>query len=121
MLPYLKSLHKIGFQFVATSGTAEYVRKQGIPCDVVSKIDENGGAISIIDILKDESMKMVFNTPQNQGQSQSDGEHIRNSAISYAIPCFTRIENIKAIVESIIGTHDINIKPVSLQEVFEVR
>jgi carbamoyl-phosphate synthase large subunit len=121
ILPYLKSLHKMGFSFVATNGTAEYIKKQGIPCEIVSKIDEFGGSVSIIDILKDESMKMVFNTPQNQGQSQSDGEHIRNSAISYAIPCFTRIENIKAIIESIVGTHNVNIQPISLQEVFEVK
>jgi carbamoyl-phosphate synthase large subunit len=117
ILPYLKSLHRIGFTFVATKGTAAYIQKQGIPCEIVSKIDENNGT-SIIDILKDESMTMVFNTPQDQGQSQSDGEHIRNSAIQYAIPCFTRIENIKAIVESIIGTHDSLIMPLSLQEVF---
>ncbi len=121
ILPYLKSLHKMGFSFVATNGTAEYIKKQGIPCEIVSKIDEFGGTVSIIDILKDESMKMVFNTPQNQGQSQSDGEHIRNSAISYAIPCFTRIENIKAIIESIVGTHNVNIQPISLQEVFEAK
>lgn len=121
ILPYLKSLHKMGFSFVATSGTAEYIKKQGIPCEIVSKIDESGNGISIIDILKDESMKMVFNTPQNQGQSQSDGEHIRNSAISYAIPCFTRIENIKAIIESLVGTHNTSIQPISLQEVFEAK
>ena len=61
-------------------------------------------------------MKMVFNTPQNQGQSQNDGEHIRNSAIQYAIPCFTRPENIKAVVEALIGTNDMNITPLALQE-----
>lgn len=118
ILPYLKSLHNLGFEFVATRGTSEYIKKQGIPCEVVAKIDETNVYISIIDCLKDEKMKMVFNTPQNQGQSQSDGEHIRNSAIQYAIPCFTRIENIKAIIESIIGTQNSEITPIALQEFF---
>jgi carbamoyl-phosphate synthase large subunit len=116
ILPYLKSLHKIGFQFVGTKGTADFIKNQGLPCELVSKIDDATQGISIIDILKDEKMTMVFNTPQNQGQSQSDGEHIRNSAIQYAIPCFTRIENIKAIIESIIGTHGTEIHPIALQE-----
>lgn len=116
ILPYLKSLHNIGYHFVATKGTAEYIHKQGIPCEIVAKIDEKEGH-TIIDVLKDDAMKMVFNTPQNQGQSQSDGEHIRNSAIQYAIPCFTRIENIKAVIESIIGTANSNIMPYSLQEI----
>ncbi|MBY0413347.1 MAG: hypothetical protein K2Q18_04250, partial [Bdellovibrionales bacterium] len=118
ILPYLKSLHKIGFQFVATRGTFDYIKKQGIPCDLVNKIDEGG--TTILDALKDENMKMVFNTPQNQGQSQNDGEHIRNSAIQYAIPCFTRPENIRAVIEALIGTHDMEIIPVALQEMGNV-
>jgi carbamoyl-phosphate synthase large subunit len=115
IMPYLESLSKIGFKFVATKGTAEFIRRHQIPCDIVAKIDEKVGD-TIIDILKDDQLKMVFNTPQNQGQSQSDGEHIRNSAIQYAIPCFTRVENIKAIIEAILGTSGIEITPISLQE-----
>ena len=114
ILPYIKSLYKIGFTFVATSGTCEYIKKQGIPCENVKKINEDG--LTILEILKDDSMKMVFNTPQNQGQSQNDGEHIRNSAIQYAIPCFTRPENIRAVSEALIGTHDSEITPLALQE-----
>lgn len=114
ILPYLKSLIRIGFTFVATSGTCEYIRKQGIACEMINKLDEGGK--TILDALKDENMKMVFNTPQNQGKSQNDGEHIRNSAIQYAIPCFTRIENIKAVAEALIGTHGMNIEPLALQE-----
>lgn len=114
ILPYIKSLYKIGFTFVATSGTCDYIKKQGIPCEQVKKIEEGG--LTILEILKDESMKMVFNTPNNQGQSQNDGEHIRNSAIQYAIPCFTRPENIKAVAMALIGTFDSEITPVALQE-----
>ena len=114
ILPYLKSLHKIGYQFIATSGTCDYIKKQGIPCELVKRIHEEG--MTILDSLKDESMKMVFNTPNNQSQSQNDGEHIRNSAIQYAIPCFTRPENIRAVASALIGTADLDIKPLSLQE-----
>ena len=114
ILPYIKSLNKIGFSFIATRGTCEYIKKQGIACELVKKIDEDG--LNILEVLKDESMKMVFNTPQNQGKSQNDGEHIRNSAIAYAIPCFTRPENIRAVSEALIGTHDTEITPLALQE-----
>lgn len=114
IIPYIKSLHRIGYQFVATRGTYDYIKKQGIACELVNRLDEGGR--TILDALKDESMKMVFNTPQNQGQSQNDGEHIRNSAIQYAIPCFTRPENIKAVIEALIGTHQLDITPLALQE-----
>lgn len=114
ILPYLKSLHKIGYQFIATSGTCDYIKKQGLPCELVKRINEEG--MTILEALKDENMKMVFNTPNNQSQSQNDGEHIRNSAIQYAIPCFTRPENIRAIAASLIGTVDLEIIPLALQE-----
>jgi len=117
ILPYLKSLYKMGYEFIATDGTAEYIKQQGLPCEIVCKIGE-GPNYSVIDILKNGQVDLVFNTPRNNGKSQSDGEHIRNSAILYAIPCFTRIENIKAIMESIIGTQGTEITPICLQDIF---
>ncbi len=117
ILPYLKSLHRIGHEFMATRGTYNYILKQGIPCELVNKLGEKG--LTILDALKDENMQMVFNTPKNQGQSQNDGEHIRNSATQYAIACFTRPENIKAVIEALIGTNQLEITPLALQEMFD--
>ena len=116
ILPYLKSLNKIGYEFMATRGTYNYIIKQGILCELVNKLSEEG--LTILEALKDENMQMVFNTPKNQGQSQNDGEHIRNSATQYAIPCFTRPENIKAVIEALIGTNEMEITPLALQEMF---
>ncbi|MCO4792601.1 MAG: carbamoyl-phosphate synthase large subunit [Bacteriovoracaceae bacterium] len=114
LLPYLKGLHQLGYTFSATSGTYHYIKKQGIPCELVAKINEEG--TTILDVLKDESMVLVFNTPMNMGNSKSDGENIRNTAIQYGIPCFTRSENIKAVVESLVGSASKTILPTNLQE-----
>lgn len=115
LLPYLKSLHKLNYQFFATKGTYEYIKKQGLPCHQVAKINEDG--TTILEALKEDDMVMVFNTPMNQGVSKSDGENIRNTAIQYGIPCFTRKENIKAVIESIVGLNDVNLVPYNLQEI----
>ncbi|MCR9203682.1 MAG: carbamoyl-phosphate synthase large subunit, partial [Halobacteriovoraceae bacterium] len=96
LLPYLKTLGQIGLTFIATPGTAEYIKRQGIPCETVAKLMD-GKEENIVDALKDDSIRMVFNTPKNTGASKSDGEIIRNNAIAYGIPCFTRKENIKAV------------------------
>ncbi|MGB0454343.1 MAG: carbamoyl-phosphate synthase large subunit [Bacteriovoracaceae bacterium] len=122
LIPYLKRCTQLGYEFVATSGTYQYIKKQGIPCELALKIQEdsddnslNQNSRSILEVLKDENLIMVFNTPMNQGESKSDGEYIRNNAIQYAVPCFTRPENIKAVLESIIGVSE-DISPLSLQE-----
>jgi carbamoyl-phosphate synthase large subunit len=78
----------------------------------------DGKEENIVEALKDESIRMVFNTPKNTGASKSDGEIIRNNAIAYGIPCFTRKENIKAVMEALIGTKsygDGELHPLSLQ------
>lgn len=115
ILPYLKQLSNKGYSFCATRGTYEFIKNQGIECELVAKIDEPGG-ISLLEVLKREDVVMVFNTPMDKGSSKSDGEHIRNSAIQYAIPCFTRPENIVSVVESITGSDIKSIVPVNLQE-----
>jgi carbamoyl-phosphate synthase large subunit len=114
ILPHLLKLHEIGFTFMATKGTCDFIKNQGLNCENVAKINENG--LTIIDALKDDKMKMVFNTPNNQGQSLNDGEHIRNSAIQYAVPCFTRPENIIAVIKALIGSNGQDLIPLALQD-----
>ena len=119
LLPYLKGLHNLGYEFIATEGTRDYIKKQGIPCELVGKI-EDGDHQNIIDSVKDVDIRMVFNTPKNTGKSKSDGEFIRNTAIGHGVPCFTRPENIKAVMEAIVGTgenkKDESLVPIALQE-----
>jgi carbamoyl-phosphate synthase large subunit len=126
--PYLKSLYRLGFEFFATSGTAKFIQKQGIPCQVVSKISDEAQEanqsgekiLSISQILQDKETILVFNTPLNMGGSKSDGEFIRNMAIQFGIACFTRSENIKAVIESITGSHETPLEPYSLQEIHQI-
>lgn len=119
VIPYLKALSQCGYQFCATEGTAQFIRKQGIPCEKIAKINEQSNDENLLNALKDEKMIMVFNTPVNQGTSKSDGELIRNTAIQYGIPCFTREENIRSVMEAIIGSKKQDLRPLSLQELQE--
>lgn len=116
ILPYLKQMHQNGYTFYATSGTCSYIRKQGLPCTKVAKINEEDG-LNLLDALKDEDMVMVFNTPDYMGVSKSDGEVIRNTAISYGVPTFTQEENIKAVTASLLGSFNQDLIPVSVQEI----
>ena len=102
---------------MATQGSYQFIKNQGLPCEKVTKIADDSG-LSILEALKDSKLKMVLNTPMNPKSSKSDGEEIRNTAIAYGIPCFTRPENIIAIIESLIGSKGIELTPMSLQEKF---
>ena len=109
----------MGYRFMGTQGTYQFIKKQGLPCEKVTKIADDTG-LSILEALKDSKLKMVLNTPMNPKSSKSDGEEIRNTAIAYGIPCFTRPENIIAIIESLIGSNGSELIPISLQENFSM-
>ncbi len=116
LLPYLKSLHKKGYEFYATRGSANFIKKQGVPCQQVAKLNrENSDGIDVISILQEGNFKMIFNTPLNKNCSKANGEHIRNCATTYGIPCFTREENIRAVIEALLGLDD-TISPIALQD-----
>jgi carbamoyl-phosphate synthase large subunit len=114
ILPYLKALHRIGYTFIATCGSAQYIQKQGVKCEKVAKIGEVGP--SLLEVLKDDLLKLVVNTPTDSGKSKSEGELIRNGATQYGVACFTRKENIRAVFESLISSSGMEINPLALQD-----
>lgn len=113
----LKKLHQEGIRFMATEGTYHMIIANQMTCELVDKIDIDGHAISMISAIKDPDLIAVFNTPMNKGKSKNHGELIRNNAISYGVPCFTRVENIKAVCKSIIAGRKNELAPVALQEI----
>jgi carbamoyl-phosphate synthase large subunit len=119
LLPYLKQLRSLGLEFYATKGTCDYIRKQGITAHMVSRIDESG--INMLDVIKMDDLRVVFNTPGRHGSSKSDGEYIRNIAIQYGIACFTRKENIRALIESLLGCYEkeqCQLNPLAIQDAY---
>ena len=114
IVPYLENLVKKGYSFIATPGTASFIKKQNFSCSTVRHMYEKNES-TIVDVLKDPEIVLVLNTPMNKGSSQSDGETIRNTAIQYALACFTRPENIKAILGALCQSEIKNTEPVALQ------
>lgn len=108
--PFLKAFLRKGYKIYATKGTADYFKRSGIACDEVGKIGEG-----LVQFLQDPELAMVCNTPENLGKSKSDGEYIRNLSITHGVPCFTRVENIKAILEALTHLDFNHFMPLSLQ------
>lgn len=95
----VKRLADLGFEVLATSGTAEVLRRNGIPCTVVRKHFE--GEDNIVDIIKRGEVQMVINTPYGNRGPRVDGYEIRTAAVSRDIPCVTTIQGAAAAVHGI--------------------
>ncbi|HSK07620.1 MAG TPA: carbamoyl-phosphate synthase large subunit [Acidimicrobiia bacterium] len=103
----------LGFDLVATHGTARYLRHHAIDAEAVHKVGE--GPRDIGQRLQDGEVQLVINTPRG-GKARSDGRTIRIAARSHSIPCVTTIQGALAVARSLrAGPGAIN-RPRSLQE-----
>ncbi len=116
----VKRLADLGFRVLATEGTAEMLRRNGIPCDVVRKHFQEPGdgrpAMSAIDAILAGEVNMVINTPYGNSGPRIDGYEIRSAAVSMNIPCITTVQGASAAVQGIEAGIRGDIDVRSLQE-----
>jgi carbamoyl-phosphate synthase large subunit len=106
----VKRLADLGFEIVATRGTAQVLRRNGIDVSVLRKAHESGDGASVVDEILGGRVDLVFNTPQGASTAQEggadggprhDGWAIRSAAILRDIPCITTVQGLSAAVQGI--------------------
>ncbi|NVN50144.1 carbamoyl-phosphate synthase large subunit [Mycolicibacterium hippocampi] len=116
----VKRLADLGFRVLATAGTAEMLRRNGIPCDEVRKHFESPSpdrpALSAVDAIRAGEIDMVINTPYGNSGPRIDGYEIRSAAVSMNIPCVTTVQGASAAVQGIEAGIRGDIGVMSLQE-----
>ena len=116
----VKRLADLGFRVLATEGTAEMLRRNGIPCDVVRKHFEEPSpdrpAMSAVDAIRAGDVDMVINTPYGNSGPRIDGYEIRSAAVAMNIPCVTTVQGASAAVQGIEAGIRGDIGVMSLQE-----
>ncbi|MFF5056885.1 carbamoyl-phosphate synthase large subunit [Micromonospora sp. NPDC000663] len=95
----IKRLADLGFEIVATTGTAEVLRRHGIACEQIRKHYEAGEGDDAVSLILRGDVALVINTPQGSGASaRSDGYEIRSAAVTADIPCITTVPGAAAAV-----------------------
>ena len=97
----VKRLADLGFEILATSGTTEVLRRNGIPAKEVRKHNEQGEDRDVIDLIRAGEIDMVVNTPYGNPGPRVDGYEIRTAAVSRDIPCITTVQGAAAAVQGI--------------------
>ena len=93
-----RKLNRLGFDIVATLGTAARLREVGLKVDDVFKVNE--GRPNIADHIKSGDISLVINTPLGR-VSRFDEQAIRRAALQYNVPCVTTMTGARALVEAI--------------------
>lgn len=98
----IKRLADLGFQLIATTGTAEVLRRHGVACEQVRKHYESGESEDAVSLIRSGEVVLVVNTPQGSGASaRSDGYEIRSAAVTADIPCITTVPGAAAVVMAV--------------------
>ncbi|MDH3383869.1 MAG: carbamoyl-phosphate synthase large subunit, partial [Deltaproteobacteria bacterium] len=118
MLGPARMLHECGFLVAATSGTAEFLTRNGIPAEPILKINE--GRPHVADLIKNGEIALVINTPLG-AQSKADSYYIRRTALVYNIPYVTTLAAAKAVAHAILHLNEEDLSVRSLQEYHGVR
>ncbi|MGI8838069.1 MAG: carbamoyl-phosphate synthase large subunit [Pyrinomonadaceae bacterium] len=93
-----RKLDRLGFEIIATLGTAARLREVGLKVENVFKVNE--GRPNIVDHIKRDGVALVINTPLGRA-SHFDEQSIRRAALQYNVPCVTTMTGAQAIVEAI--------------------
>ncbi len=98
IVPLIDRLHGLGFEIVATGGTAKALANAGIPVQRVHKIHE--GRPHVLDMIVNREVRLVINTPSGR-RERSDDRLIRSSAVTARIPCITTLAAASATIQGL--------------------
>ena len=118
----IKRLADLGFRILATSGTASVLRRNGVAVQEVRKLSqrvEGDNTPSIVDLIKNGGIDLIFNTPQGASADtnpRKDGYLIRAASILADVPCITTVPTMAAIVQSIESKRAGDLEVRSLQD-----
>ncbi len=114
----VKRLADLGFEILATEGTAEVLRRNGLKATVLRKLHHGRGANgepTTVDAILAGEIDLIVNTPYGVG-SRLDGYEIRTAAVTRGVPCITTVQGLAATVQGIESLKAGGIGVRSLQE-----
>jgi carbamoyl-phosphate synthase large subunit len=106
------ALAALGFELVATKGTAMAIKAAGVSCGVVNKVTE--GRPHVVDMIKNKEIALVINTVEERRNAIADSRQIRTSALLARVTTFTTIAGAEAAVEGMKYLDNLNV--YSIQE-----
>ncbi|WP_278769222.1 carbamoyl-phosphate synthase large subunit [Limosilactobacillus mucosae] len=102
ILPLAKRFAKIGYRILATDGTADFLKQNGLHVTTVGKLhEEDTKRANILDVLKNNDVDLVINTMEHDYKKASDGFVIRQTAIEHNIPLLTALDTVNALLKAL--------------------
>jgi len=109
----VKRFSELGFEILATEGTARFLREHGINARLVFKVSQ--GRPNVLDAIINREVDLIINTPSGK-RGRTEGYKIRRAAVDYGIPYITTIAGATAALRAIEAMRQQEITVKSIQE-----
>ncbi|MEO8083769.1 MAG: carbamoyl-phosphate synthase large subunit, partial [Ardenticatenales bacterium] len=113
-----RDLHRMGFDLMATAGTADWLERLGLPVERVNKVSD--GSPHVADAVAAGRVALVISTPLGP-TAYADGQAIRQTAIAHKVPLLTTLSAAVACVAGIRALRDRDISVRGLQEHYRIQ
>ncbi len=113
MVPIARDIKRLGFDIVATRGTAQALEAVGISCEVIEKLHE--GSDSILERIAGGRIAFMVNTPFG-GATRDDGYELRMAAVRHGITCITTVAGAQAMVAGMEVVRESGLDVIALQD-----
>jgi carbamoyl-phosphate synthase large subunit len=115
VIPVARCLAEMGYTLISTRGTAATLKAAGIPVDEVPKLRE--GRPNLIDMMKNDEIALVINTPSGRGARTDEGR-IRSATVANGVTCITTVAAAQAAVEACRALRERELTVCALQDRF---
>ncbi|MDN6199521.1 carbamoyl-phosphate synthase large subunit [Corynebacterium flavescens] len=113
----IQRLYSMGYKIIATAGTAQMLRRNGVQCEVATKVsDAKAGQEDIVDQILGGKIDLILNTPAGSAGARHDGYEIRAAAVSVGVPLVTTVQGVTAAVQGIEALRTGEMQVCALQE-----
>ncbi|KAI5001054.1 carbamoyl-phosphate synthase large chain, chloroplastic [Hordeum vulgare subsp. vulgare] len=112
-----RGFREVGFNIIATSGTAKVLELEGIPVEPVLKIHE--GRPNARDMLKNGQIQVMVITSSGDDLDSRDGLQLRRLALAYKVPIITTVDGARATMDAIKSMKNKSIEILALQDYFQ--
>ena len=111
-----KRLSELGFELVATRGTAQVLSRAGVKAEEISRLSDPGGGRNAVDWIRDGRINLVINTPTAGQEPREDQLAIRREAVLYKVPCITTMAGAMVAALGLEALREGHIEAKPLQE-----
>lgn len=98
-LPVISQIQQLGYDLLATKGTADFLQKNNVLCKSVNKIGE--GSPTLLDVVRKGKVVLLINTLSTDKTSEKDAAKIRRVTVECSIPCLTSLDTVAALLQAL--------------------